>query len=169
MAAHMLEPPNNWRHPNWYCGITARNQKQLDQHMRHLARIPNPKWLSAEPMGGPLNLRRHLQNLDGVVVGTDNRRKATRTEPAWIREIISQCGRAAVPVFIKQIRASAGALLVDADRFPEDMRIRELAWPCAGNPGGWDHNRGSRKPHPPQPYLPGQEITDAADKLRKEP
>jgi len=159
-AERFLGAPAEWARPNWFCGVTARTQAELDRRMGHMARIHHPKWLSAEPMRGPMDLRKHLADLRGVVIGCDNDPKAAKTAPQWIRAMTRQCEAAAVPVYVKQIRATRGRLLTDPREFPADLAIRELPWPADGKPGGWDHYRDARTPGPPQPFPARREIPD---------
>jgi len=130
--------------PEWFCGITARHQRQLDAGMRNLLQVRCRRWLSAEPLEGPMDLRPWLRFLDGVIVGANDNADEPEARPAWIASIARQCEAASVPVYVKQIRID-GRLATNSERFPEYLRIGELPWPCGGLPAGWDHHPGRRR------------------------
>jgi len=129
-----------WRRPNWFCGITIRHQDHLERRMASLMRFSQKIWLSVEPMTGPIDLWVHLPRLSGVVIGCDNQATAPHARWRWIRKVVFDCRRADVPVFVKQIRkARSGRLLRNPADFPQDLQVRQVGWPLAGQPAGHDH------------------------------
>lgn len=62
------------------------------------------KFVSAEPLLAPLDLRPYLPDLDWVITGCERAAKDKRTamEMAWVRDIDVQCKEAGVPHFFKQ-------------------------------------------------------------------
>ena len=153
--ARYLAAETEFSRPNWFAGITARDQGQLDAGMKALERIPHKIWISAEPLAGPLDFKPYMNRIWGVIIGTNNNADAIQAQPEWIASITRQCERAGICVFVKQIRtADTGRrLLTDPadEKFPRYMRIRELVWPLAGQPACRDHYRKQRGPHPGQP------------------
>lgn len=79
--------------------------------------------------------------LDQIIVGGESGRGARTCEVKWLRSIRAQCGLTEVPCFIKQLGSNYYEPLYDdferrlRDRsgadpaeWPEDLRVRELAW-----------------------------------------
>lgn len=115
--------------PNVWLGVSAENQKTLDERVPLLLSTPAAiRFVSAEPLLGPLDLRarpksdlcircgegpagRHdhpdgyrTRGLDWIIVGAESGpgRRACAIE--WVRAIIDTCDRAGVAVFVKQIQ-----------------------------------------------------------------
>lgn len=104
------------------------------------------KFLSIEPMHGPVNLRPHLQPYEGtgksaihwVIVGgesgNDNGKYKYRPcEIEWIEDVINKCWEADVPVFVKQLGTHLSKKLKLSDRhggnideWPEHLRVRQF-------------------------------------------
>jgi protein gp37 len=88
-------------HPNVWMGVSVENQKYLYRvdHLRETdAKI---KFLSLEPLIGPLpNL--DLTGIDWVIVGGESGPGARAMDSAWVIEIRDQCLEAHVPFFFKQ-------------------------------------------------------------------
>lgn len=149
----LMANEHEWSRPNWFCGITARDQDQLAEGLTALRDIPHHIWLSAEPLEQWLDLKPYLPRLHGVIIGTNNNADAIQAQPEWIADMTRQCEMAGVCVFVKQIRtyATGRRLLTNPAEFPDYLAIRELVWPLAGQPGCRDHYRKRRGPHPIQP------------------
>ena len=66
-------------------------------------RVP-VRWLSCEPLLGPLDLRPHLggDGVTWVVTGGESGHRARPLDAAWVRGIREQCLEAGVPFFHKQ-------------------------------------------------------------------
>lgn len=115
--------PNDWHYPNdlplvetggvlpnVWLGISAGSQKRYDEAMEYFMHVEAAvKWVSLEPLTGPIdNLRLKENGIQWVVVGgesgNDNGKWRYRPcELAWINQIIFQCRDAEVPVFVKQM------------------------------------------------------------------
>ncbi|MCH7970320.1 MAG: phage Gp37/Gp68 family protein [Chloroflexi bacterium] len=94
---------HSW-HPNIWIGTSVESQKYVPR-IDVLARVPAPiKFLSAEPLLGPLTLLPQLEAgmLDWVIVGGESGRGARPMDPDWPREIRAQCQTAEIPFFFKQ-------------------------------------------------------------------
>lgn len=78
---------------NVWIGTTAENQRYLNVRMRHLARIPAPvRFLSMEPLLGPVDLSVWIDDIDWVIVGGEANHKDSRPmNSAWVRGIFRQC------------------------------------------------------------------------------
>lgn len=104
--------PVDWNglQQNVWLGISAGSQKRYDEAMEHFkAYAAAVKWVSLEPLTGPIdNLRLKENGIKWVVVGgesgNDNGKWRYRPcELPWITSIIQQCEAAGVPVFVKQM------------------------------------------------------------------
>jgi len=115
--------------PHVWLGTSTENQRQLDERLPRLLSIPaSVRFISAEPLLGPLNLQdavwplcrasgeKHERDHDGgmwceeravdwVIVGGESGRKARRCMLEWIDSIVLQCQEANAPVFVKQVGA----------------------------------------------------------------
>ena len=87
--------------PNIWMGVSVENQKytfRIDHLRQTGARV---KFLSLEPLLGPLtNL--DLSGIDWVIVGGESGPKARLMAPAWVKDIRDQCVEAGVAFFFKQ-------------------------------------------------------------------
>lgn len=87
--------------PHIWMGVSVENEKHVKRidHLR--ATNAHIKFLSLEPLLGPLcNL--NLSGIDWVVVGGESGPKARPMEPAWVIDIRDQCLEAGVTFFFKQ-------------------------------------------------------------------
>ncbi|MCZ7554550.1 MAG: phage Gp37/Gp68 family protein, partial [Anaerolineales bacterium] len=95
-----LDSSLSWS-PNIWMGVSVENQKYMHriEHLRHTGAAI--KFLSLEPLLGPLpNL--DLSGIDWVIVGGESGPKARPLQQAWAVEIRDQCLEAGVPFFFKQ-------------------------------------------------------------------
>lgn len=117
------------RLPNVWLGISVENQAAADERIPLLLQSPAAvRWLSAEPLLGPINFRwapyahqaagqtyreylKHagtvnefeaLRKLDWVVVGGESGAGARPMHPVWARSLRDQCAAAGVPFLFKQ-------------------------------------------------------------------
>lgn len=91
-----LFPDNVW------FGVTCENQKLLDKRLPILMQIPaKVRWLSVEPMLGPIRLPENC-GVDWIVVGGESGPNARPMNPAWARSLRDQCRNQAIPYFFKQ-------------------------------------------------------------------
>ena len=159
-----------WPLPNVWLGVSCENQKAADERIPWLLQTPaTVRFVSLEPLLAPIDLRPHLDCsgwvkyftdeanhpdwpewdvkrvplLHWVIVGGESGPGARPCDIAWVRDVVRQCRRAKVPVFVKQLGANVEAEHVDhsgpcpaclsdrkgADPFewPKDLRVRE--WP----------------------------------------
>lgn len=98
-----------WRNvwpANVWCGITAENQKWANKRIPVLLELPSViRFLSCEPLLGPLNLRPWMQSerrIDWVIAGGESGHKARPMNPEWARSLRDQCGDAQIPFHFKQ-------------------------------------------------------------------
>lgn len=117
-SAAMKSP---WPLPNAWLGVSVEDQAAADARIPLLLQTPAAvRWISAEPLLGPVDLpglfyygtertggvvplrdRGHTQ-LDWVVVGGESGPKARPMHPDWPRSLRDQCAVAGVPFLFKQ-------------------------------------------------------------------
>lgn len=112
--------------PNVWMGVSVENLKYVDRidYLRETgARL---KFLSLEPLLGPLpNL--DLSGINWVIVGGESGPHARPVDPEWVMNIRRQCEEAGVPFFFKQWggtrKKQAGRLLEGRtwDQMPETI------------------------------------------------
>lgn len=106
---------------NVWLGVSVEDQAAADERIPLLLQTPAAvRWISAEPLLGPIDLpglfyygtertggvvplrdRGHAQ-LDWVVVGGESGPNARPMHPAWARSLRDQCAAAGVPFLFKQ-------------------------------------------------------------------
>lgn len=101
--------------PNVWLGVSVEDQKRADERIPDLLAAPAAKrWLSMEPMLGPVDLG-HLQEnlpinawltwldgLDWVVVGGESGAGSRPMHPDWARSVRDQCEATGVAFLFKQ-------------------------------------------------------------------
>jgi protein gp37 len=138
-------PP--WPLPNVWLGVSVENADHLDR-IDHLRRTPAAvRFLSLEPLLGPLQ-DLDLDGIHWVIVGGESGPGARPCDVSWIRDIVRQCRVAGVPCFVKQLGANpyqfrrpsgapddGGDMAPlhlkhhkggDPSEWPEDLRVREM-------------------------------------------
>lgn len=101
--AELLEQYNShleWTQNIWM-GVSVENQKVVDR-IDHLKRTnARIKFISIEPLLGPLP-DLDLEGIDWVIVGGESGRKPRPMKEEWVIEIKNQCEKAGVAFFFKQ-------------------------------------------------------------------
>jgi protein gp37 len=126
---------------NLWVGATAGLQSRAEEKLPPLVAIPAAvRFVSVEPLLGPLDLSPWLDRLDWVVVGAESGSGARPLLVEWVRAIVRQCQDAGVAVFVKQLgkrpeaeQPDGGRLALhlrdhkggDPAEWPEDLRVRE--------------------------------------------
>ena len=116
--------------PNVHLGVSVEDQLTADERIPLLLQTPAAvRWISAEPLIGPIGLSRWVFDrekaiidcmngpsacnwdqadsvvpypLDWVVAGGESGPKARPTHPDWLRSLRDQCKAAGVPFLFKQ-------------------------------------------------------------------
>ena len=104
---HML--PDAWNEGMWiqmrniWLGVSVESQDHINR-IGELYDIPaTVKFLSAEPLLGPLDLSEHMGFLDWVITGGESDLKDPRPcDLDWVRSIRDQCKEHGVAFFHKQ-------------------------------------------------------------------
>ena len=88
---------------NVWIGTTVEDQRRANERLPLLAKIPAVvRFISAEPLLGPLNLEPWLENLDWVILGGESGAKSRPSNPKWFNDVVNQCVSAGVAVHFKQ-------------------------------------------------------------------
>lgn len=128
-----------WPLPNVMLGVTAEDQQRADERIPDLLATPAAKrFVSIEPMLGPVDLSRHLgvelislagkphftektgyvSKLDLIICGGESGPGARPMQTDWARSLCDQCAEARVPFFMKQMAKKAP--------IPSDLMVREF-------------------------------------------
>jgi protein gp37 len=87
--------------PNIWQGVSVEDQRVIDRVDKLRAVPAQVRFLSLEPLIGPLD-RLDLTGIHWVIVGGESGPGARPMEPAWVDSIQRQCTAARVPFFFKQ-------------------------------------------------------------------
>lgn len=96
--------PDDWGtgYPNVWLGATVESQKEADR-LDALVSVPAVvHFLSMEPLIGGVDLSRHIDRLEWVIVGGENSKTFRPVDPDWFRSLRDQCAGAGVPFLFKQ-------------------------------------------------------------------
>lgn len=116
---------------NLWLGVSVEDQSRADERIPRLLETPAAvRFISAEPLLGPLDLRQflveqHIINdfvldpLSLCIVGGESGPGKRPVNIDWMRDIRDQCLAAGVPLFVKQIDKRIP--------IPDDLMIRQ--WP----------------------------------------
>jgi protein gp37 len=97
LANELPWPPNVWM------GVSVENQDYVLRAER-LLRVPaSVRFLSVEPLIGPVNLSSVLDGLQWVIAGGESGKDCRPCDIAWLRSIRDQCNAVSVPFFLKQL------------------------------------------------------------------
>ena len=131
----------SWPLPNVWLGVTVEDQERADQRIPILLDTPAAvRWLSCEPLLGPVNLGRAVgtyyggdpredeSGIDWVVVGGESGPGARPMHPDWARSLRDQCRDAGVPFLFKQ-----WGDLVTEEQAPEDITLPAVSWRHLGD------------------------------------
>jgi protein gp37 len=95
-----LDSALDWQ-PHVWMGVSVENQKYTDR-VNHLRKTgAKVKFLSLEPLLGPLP-KLNLKKIDWVIVGGESGPGARPMDSTWVADIRDQCQRGEVSFFFKQ-------------------------------------------------------------------
>lgn len=132
--------------PNIWLGVSCEDQTTADERIPLLLQTPSAvRWVSAEPLLGPVDLtnlsvrtdrgieqwdvldKREAADadpgspntvLDWVVIGGESGPQARPCDMTWIRAIVQQCQAATIPVFVKQLGSRPFADIPELETWP---------------------------------------------------
>lgn len=88
---------------NVWLGTTAESQEWAEQRIPFLLSYPAVvRFVSCEPLLGPLDLRPWLNSLSWVIAGGESGPSARPMNPLWARKLRDQCLSEGVPFHFKQ-------------------------------------------------------------------
>jgi len=142
------EHDDAWPLPNLWLGVSTENQRWADIRIPALLQTPAAvRWISAEPLLGPINLadQRLLvgpcgsgsgscsdnscrSHLDWVVVGGESGPQARPMHPEWARLLRDQCVDAGIPYFLKQWGSWATREQAPGMPYRDPWRSRAVKW-----------------------------------------
>jgi protein gp37 len=153
--------------PNVWLGVSVENQKWADIRVPALLDTPAAvRWLSCEPLLGPVNLDPWRNpgdlpdprtpadsRLNWVVVGGESGPRARPMHPDWARSLRDQCTSAGVPFFFKQHGEYCPA---DVQRYSEALTFTGRGRGCVVEPCGrvsvaWSMGGGDLRDDGPTP------------------
>lgn len=125
---------------NVWVGVSVEDQQRAAIRIPALLDTPAAvRWLSCEPLLGPVDLDRrgwlwdavtgHPGGLHWLVVGGESGPGARPMDLDWAQSLVRQCWDAGVPAFVKQLGSRWGRDHHNIDMFPEELRIREYPEP----------------------------------------
>jgi protein gp37 len=103
--------PVDYKFPhNVWLGVSVEDQERADKRIPYLQAFTTPavRFLSCEPLLGPIDIRRYLQpgrngvRIDWVICGGESEHGARPMNPEWAENLLAQCQEAGVPFFFKQ-------------------------------------------------------------------
>ena len=134
---------------NVWLGVTAEDQKRANERIPLLLQTPAAvRFVSVEPMLGPVNLNEHLgfcldcdayitehrrhgdlyhddvSRLDWVIIGCESGPNRRPMKLEWAVDLVRQCKNAGVAVFVKQLDIG-GKVSKNPDEWPAELRARE--------------------------------------------
>ena len=141
-----------WPKRNIWLGTSVEDQQRADERIPHLLRCPaTVRFLSCEPLLGPIDLLLSAPELDDigcgidwVIAGGESGPGARRCDIENIRFIVRQCRDASVPCFVKQVGSNSfmgvkgfGPTIKhpkggEISEWPEDIRVREMPHVAVG-------------------------------------
>ena len=139
-----------WPLPNVWLGTSVEDQRRADERIPHLLATPAAvRFISAEPLLGPLSIEHYLSEieagvdlsaevgggsykwvwpgLDWVIVGGESGPGARPMHPDWARALRDQCQAAGVSFFFKQWGAFAPTHLATPSELVDARRALILS------------------------------------------
>jgi protein gp37 len=134
--AGMLPPDWGEGYPNAWLGTTVEDER-VAHRIDALRAVPAAvRFLSVEPMIGPLELRGRLDGIGWVIVGGESGAKARPMALRWARNVRGACVEAGVAFHFKQwgtwaphVHTGRGERFLDGDfygRGTKELTGREL-------------------------------------------
>jgi len=66
------------------------------------------------------------RRIDFLVLGSESGKNRRPCPHEWMIDVVEQCQRANIPVWVKQIQDEKGRVIHDINLFPEALKVREL-------------------------------------------
>lgn len=135
---------------NLWIGTSIGLQSRAEERIPHLLQVPAAvRFLSCEPLLGPLDLSPWLEQIQWVICGGESGTGARPMNLDWARQLRQQCADAHVPFYFKQVGGryhNSGGCLLDGQHWrempPEQAEMGEL----------WDGEKWIKSPLVPFGY-----------------
>lgn len=115
VVERVLEQLGRWPNNVW-AGLSASTQAEVEKEIVGLLAVPGTRFLSLEPLLGPVELsnvtrradcvqrlgRPALEGIHWVIAGGESDPKARPSHPYWFRSLRDQCVASGVPFHFKQ-------------------------------------------------------------------
>jgi protein gp37 len=99
----MLIPPSIRTAENVWLGVTVEDQQRAEERLPVMLSFEATiRWVSAEPLLEPLDLRPWLPEIDWLVAGAESGRGRRNMLLDWARDLRDQCRDAETAFFFKQ-------------------------------------------------------------------
>ncbi len=130
MQAYMRKRRGRFLHNLWP-GVSVEDQQRADERIEWLLSTSAAvRFLSIEPMLGPVDLPPWLRHLDWVIVGGESGPGARPMHLGWVRGVRDQCIAAGVPFHFKQwggVNKKLAGRLLDGrtwDEMPDERKVQ---------------------------------------------
>ncbi len=124
---------------NVWIGTSVEDQDRADERIPHLLDIPaRIRFLSCEPLLGPLDLSDYTDPIDGgyvgrsfidwIIVGGESGPKARPMEADWVRSLREECEVNGAAFFFKQwggVRKKEAGRILDGETFDQLPTVAE--------------------------------------------
>lgn len=134
--------PEHWKtNPpvNVMFGASISDQKTADTIVPQLLQVNGLRFLSIEPMLGPIDLSfsvnghvrgpavtTAIEKIHWVICGGESGHNARPMESQWAIDLCSQCVRAGAPFFMKQMSQANWKDYKNFDSFPAEIQVRSF-------------------------------------------
>lgn len=97
--------PGDWPFPNVWLGVTAENQEMADHRWNLIMDIPCTKFISVEPMLGPVRLNDDwlILSPDWIICGGESGPGFREMKMEWAETLKHDCDEWGIPFFMKQM------------------------------------------------------------------
>lgn len=128
--------PFKWPEHVWF-GASVSEQESFDKRIGALVAVPSKvHYLSAEPLLGRIemdlrganygiNHDTYSEMVDWVIVGGESQPGCRPMNIEWARDIVEQCRRDGIAVFVKQLGGHPNPRH-EIEDLPKDLQIREF-------------------------------------------
>lgn len=102
LVADLVPWKTDWPSNIWL-GTTVENQEYAEERLPHLTAIQAAvRFISAEPLLGPIDIGPWTRQLDWVITGGESGPKARPSSPSWFRDLLNLCMASDIAFHFKQ-------------------------------------------------------------------